>query len=413
MADIYDLSQIKRLVDEKSPSAVFIVDTNVVIKEPDFKNLKTSLPEPVFAISDVIILELEYLKRKPDSRENAAKAIKSITNLCSEGSITQGRYLEGVGWFISIPSPKRDSLSAELEQFDDIVKAFGPSDTKLLLLAKECNKSIRNTSTILLTGEYNLFNIVESNGIPSYLFVDFPMSGIEEVARKNKMKPIDWDNVLADVAATTKERAVEVELTLTAKRLMPKWFRQVSNYTGRGSLVIAEGYGVIHGYGTGDIRFLWTLPFRPYNLQLGSPDSQMDHGSIDYADNVYLDFLGYEQHVPEQLKEALTKKISDCTDPIAYSYNTPTVHDPVSVMHELLLFMYWTFNQETWVDRDDAVNKLKGEIRAAEGLENFWPEWFFDHIEVDVDKHSVLGEFINAFSSCWSIGDTVKLNLIL
>ena len=417
MAEIFDLSKIKGLVEEKRPPVILIVDTNVLMNEPDFSKWGTSIGKPIFVLSDTIMIELEYIKIKPEPREKAIKAIKSINNLFRQGKITEGIVIEDVGFFISIPHPKADQLNPELEQLDDIVKAFGRSDAEFLLLARECNQFIPNIPTLFVTGEYSLFNVMEPNEIPSYMFESFPMSGIKEVIQKSLRKPIDWDKELANIQTTTKGKSVEVELTLTAKTRIPKWLSQTSSNTEHSSMVIAEGYGVIHGYGTDDIRFLWTLPFKAYSLQLASgvdePKASSTKSLDDYLNKANLDFLGYEQQISEQLIEALTQKIGDCTSPVAYIEDMPTVQDPLSVIQMLLLFDYLLKQEELRNSvLSSALNRLQDEIREAEGLVNFWVEWILDDQENDEDKYIILGELINAINSCWSIGNTMKLTII-
>ena len=124
MPNIFDLTKIKRLVEEKRPPAILIVDTNVLMNEPDFSKWETSIGKPIFVLSDTIIVELEYIKTKPEPREKAIKAIKNVNNLFQQGKITDGIVIEDVGSFISIPTPKADQINPELEQLEDIVKAF-------------------------------------------------------------------------------------------------------------------------------------------------------------------------------------------------------------------------------------------------------------------------------------------------
>ncbi len=402
MPEIFDLSKIKRLVEEKHPPAILIVDTNVLMNEPDFSKWVTSIGKPIFVLPDMIMLELEFLRRKPEPREKAIKAIRSVNNLFRQGTIADGIVIEDVGSFISTPHPKADQLNPELEQLDDIVKAFGRFDTEFLLLTRECNQFIPNIPTLFLTGDNNLFNVMEPNEIPSYMFESFPMSGIKEVIKKSLRKPINWDHELAEVQATIRRRSVEVELTLTSKKCMPKWLQGVGEYS---QILLAEGYGVIHGHKTGDIRFLWTLPFEPYNLESASAKST----DIDYLNKANLDFLGYEQQISEQLSETLAKRISDCAIPFASIEGLPTVQDPISVM-ELLLVIDYFFKRENSKTFGDAAVKLKDEIKAAgRSLVKFWVEWILKYQEED---NILLDSFVDAISSCWSIGNTVKLTII-
>ena len=68
MSEIFDLSKIKRLVEEKCPPAILIVDTNVLMNEPDFSKWGTSVGKPIFVLPYMITIELEYIRKKPEPR---------------------------------------------------------------------------------------------------------------------------------------------------------------------------------------------------------------------------------------------------------------------------------------------------------------------------------------------------------
>jgi len=428
MSNVFDLMKIKRLVEDKHPATVIVVDTNIVMREPDFKNWKTSLKEPLFVLSDVVIAELERIRKKPDSREQASKAIENFNALLTSGRISEGIKLEGIGWFVSVPSPLRDNLKMELNQLEAVVEAFGQSDAKLLLLAKELNQSFPDTPTVFATADRNLFNILELNGIRSYLLLSFPMSGIEDVVKEKALKPVNWDSVLAEIQKTTQDKSAEVELTLTAKRCLPKWFGETTTAKSYEPPVVAEGYGIVRRRNAGTLRFLWSLPFKPIDWKLDSPGSLLEETSNiglpvmqpnestrpEYMETAHLDFLGDEQNITNELIEALANKISECRSPVAYIEDMPTVQDPISVMQMLLLFDYLAKqeDQEQKIS-NDAVRTLREEIRDSEGLLNFWGEWVIDRQDNDDDTHIILGELLMAMRSCWRIGDTVKCKLVL
>lgn len=205
MINVFNLNSLKQLVDEKDDvSAIVLVDTNIVIREPDFMTWEMPIREPIFVLPDIIILELERVKNKPDSKENARKAIRNLQNLFQQGSITHGIHLENIGWFISIPTQKQEELKSQLVVMEDVSGVFGQSDTKLILLAKECANTITRIPTVFATGDINLFNIVEVYDITAYSFTHFPMDGFERIMNKYLLKVPNWDNVLADIQETTK-----------------------------------------------------------------------------------------------------------------------------------------------------------------------------------------------------------------
>ncbi len=394
MPEIFDLSKIKRLVEEKRPPAILIVDTNVLMNEPDFSKWETSIGKPIYVLADTTMVELEYIKTKPEPREKAIKAIKSMNNLFQQGKITDGIVIEDVGSFISIPTPKADQLNPELEQLDDILKAFKRSDTKFLLLTRECNQLIPNIPTLFLTGEYNLFNIMEANGVPSYMFESFPMSGIEEVIKKSLIKPIDWDTVLADMQVTTTQNSIVVEATLTTYKSAPKWL-------GTESLIIAEGYGTMYD-GKKNRSFLWTIPF--YARTFASSTKPLEETTSDLPP-IHLDFLG-EDDFGQDLFDAIADRLLNCTNP-SFEEGTPALQNPQSIM-EMLLFSEYSREGRP----QDELERIKQAIEETEGefVEDGWIELMVDR---DSDKlFAVFLRFMQALRSCWTIGHTYTFRIM-
>ena len=100
MSEIFDLSGLDSLVQKEKPSAVLIVDTNVLIDEPDFTKWATISPKPVFVMSDTTVIELEHLKnnkRRPEDAEKFNRVIRSYNNLATKGDITRGILIENIG----------------------------------------------------------------------------------------------------------------------------------------------------------------------------------------------------------------------------------------------------------------------------------------------------------------------------
>ena len=148
MPSIFDLIKITKLVETQHPACVMIVDTNILMNEPDPATWQVSIGPTLYVLSDVIIQELEFIRHrqesrdKAESREKADKAIRSLINIFELGKVTEGIQTNS-GWVIGVPSPQQDKLELDLKQLEDIVKAFGRSDTKLLLLTKELNESLK------------------------------------------------------------------------------------------------------------------------------------------------------------------------------------------------------------------------------------------------------------------------------
>jgi hypothetical protein len=427
MSNIFELTRIRKLISNKHPSAVIVVDTNIVVKEPDFLRWETFLIEPLFILSDVIIVELEFLKNKPKSSEDAKKAIKSVNNLFREGKISEGIYKEGVGWFISVPSPKEDSLKVELSQFESLIQAYGKSDVKLLLLTRELNHAVPNIPIIFMTGEFNLFNIAEQNGLPSYQFEGFPISDLEKVTNKTRTEIVDWDKVLAEIQKTTEEKSVEVELKLLAKRCVPRWLQGMNNIGNE--TIVAEGSGIIYDQEVGNISFSWALLFRSWRVSFGSRVPAIESNALseiettsseptiinEHSGTVSLDFQGRENEVPVRLRQSLAEKMNGCASPIAYVEDMDTVHDPSSVMIALLLADYMSLMGEKGQEKltsEDMVKRFQEELKSFGSLVDFAMYWFVGRDDSLERKDLPLSEFLIAIDHCWVLGDTLRFKLI-
>jgi len=268
MPNVFDLSKISRLVESQHPARILVMDTNILMNDPDSSNWSvTAEGQNLFVLSDTLIQELEFVRRKEgskekaESRDKADMLIKSMASLFEQGTITEGIPVKA-GWVIGVPSPKRDVLDPELEQLEDIVRAFKRSDTKLLLLTKECHQLFESTPVTLITGEWNLSNAVQMQGVPCHLCTGFPIEGLKEAAALTK--PVDWDHELGEIQDKIIKNSIVVEATLTDYKSAPGFLDNCPP-------IIAEGYGTVYD-GNKSRSFLWTLPFYPKNL-ISSPKS--------------------------------------------------------------------------------------------------------------------------------------------
>ncbi len=101
MSDIFDLENIKELVDTEHPSAVIVADTNVLMDNPVFSKWQTHLADPVFVLSYSLIRDLVGVReKKPKSgdaehekspdKAKAGEAVESWLGLSSEGDMSKG-----------------------------------------------------------------------------------------------------------------------------------------------------------------------------------------------------------------------------------------------------------------------------------------------------------------------------------
>jgi len=395
MPNIFKLSNISKIIENNHPVCILVVDTNVLMDEPDPANWNVTIGPTLFALSDGTVQELEYIRQKPpsreraDSRDKAAKAIKSLANLFSEGKITEGIPTKS-GWVIGVPPPDRDQLEIELKQFEDTVKTFGHADTKLLILTKECSQSFETTPVTFLTAEVNLYNMAQMHEIPCHLCTGFPIENLKEVTEKIK----DWDQVLRDIQVTTRQNSIDVEVTLTDYKSAPKWL-------GTESLMVAEGYGEVYD-GNKNRTFLWTIPFYPRSIISSQKSSQENTADLP---SVYLDFLG-DDDFNQNLFDGIADRLSDCAN-IHFEEGKPTLQNPESVM-EMLLYMEYIFREGV---SEEALEKLRQEITESEGLLHYWTDWILGTEDED-ERTACLEGFIEAVRGCWEIGQTYKFSFI-
>lgn len=205
MQEIFKLSKIKELVDSENPPAIIVVDTNIILDVPDYNQWTTTLNEPLFVLSDVVLIELEHLKSKkrqvgePTIFEDA---IKGFNWLLEQGDIIGGIHIAGVGWFISIPSPAEDAINEALGKWESLVQVFNKSDIKFLILTRELSKLMPVNTVVFYTKDYNLYNIAVTNGFPACRFEDFPMAGIERWIEKKKLEPVEQTKTVLPPSAT-------------------------------------------------------------------------------------------------------------------------------------------------------------------------------------------------------------------
>jgi hypothetical protein len=354
----------------------------------------TQTGSTIFLLPDSIIHELEYIRKKRDSREKtdsqdkADKAVKQLSSLFRQGNITDG-IATNAGWIVCVPSPKQDEIDEELKQFEDIVKAFGRYDTKMLLLTRECSLLFEHTPVFLITGEVNLFNVSEANGIACHLHSGFPIEDLKIVTR-----PIIWDQVLDKIQDEITEKSIEVELTLTDQKSPPPWLREGSKQR-----IIAEGQGVVHD-GKKNMAFLWSVLFYPKNFA-----SSMEPTGETASDipPIHLDFLG-ENDIKQDLFDSIADRLLDCTEP-GFEARTPILQNPQSTME---MFLFSEFTREG--RPQDELEKIEGAIVGTD--EDFVEDAWIDLILDNDQQFDIFVRFVQAIRRCWSIGHTYKFRIM-
>ncbi|MBN2076530.1 MAG: hypothetical protein JW762_13355 [Dehalococcoidales bacterium] len=399
MDDVFDLVKISRLIESEHPSCIAIVDTNILMNEPDPNNWQLPNVPTVFIISDGTIIELEYIrkkknnsqnKEKEESREKAAKAIRNLANLFKTGSISDGISITN-GWIVGVPTPNRKILDEQLDELKDIVEAFDRSDTKLLLLTRECSETFTNTPVVFLTADNSLFEIFHMNGVPCHLCTGFPM----EIREFLKPKPINWEQVLDEIQEKTEQNSIEVEVTLKSKKVLPDWLVDDSH-----SMMVAEGWGVIRDKAE-NISFLWAISFG--DLSANNPESSEDNSVLKISQ--HLDFLGAES-VDEYIIKAIAEKLANLVIP-NLSEATPTLQNPSVVIEYLLVSEYSEEGKS-----QEEIDSLERIIVDTDGeyLADGWIDLILDYDQSEI-VHRVF-RIIRAIKSCWQIGDKYTFRIL-
>jgi hypothetical protein len=402
MPNIFDLSKISALVKDQQPTRILVMDTNVLMNDPDYNKWSAKAEgQSLFVLSDTVVQELEFIRRKEgsrekaDSRSKAEVAINSLVSLFQRGSITQGIPVKA-GWVIGVPSPRKDDLDPELKQLEDIVSAFKRSDTKLLLLTRDCHQLFKSIPVTLITGDRGLFANIQMQGVPCHLFNGFPIEVLETAAATKK--PVDWDQVLDEIQGNARQKAVTVEATLTVQKLAPPWLTFLTHAK---PFMIAEGCGAVRF--DDEVRpFLWTISFYPQTLDLSSSS---DNEVLADLPSIHLDFFGKDD-LEQDLFDAIADRLSDCIN-MSFEEGTPTLQSPQSIMEMLIYFEYLEENGMS----EGALDSLTQEIKDSEGLIPYWTDWIL-RMENEDEQYASLETLIAALNNCWKIGQTYTFSII-
>lgn len=197
MKEIFNLSNIRKLVESNHPSSIIVIDTNIIMNTPDFHQWKTDVKDenqPIFVLSDLILIELQSIKGKKnkdkESVQTAREANKSWARLTEQGDIANGIRIAEVGWFISIPSPNSTAIRNALVELDEMEHVYGPRDTKFIILTRELIKLMPDEMILFATNDISLFNIAEANQVPACQLKDSTMVGVERCVERKKKEPL-------------------------------------------------------------------------------------------------------------------------------------------------------------------------------------------------------------------------------
>lgn len=136
----------------------YLLDTNVLIQDPDsiFK-----FEDNEVVISDIVIEELDKLKKKPgDLGYNARSAIRKIEALRTQGDILKGINLEDHGIFRievnykSIPLPDCWDNSSPDNGIIKVAKGLSDNGNHVILVSKDAVMRIKATAMGIIAEDY-------------------------------------------------------------------------------------------------------------------------------------------------------------------------------------------------------------------------------------------------------------------
>ena len=449
MTNIFDLTAVKALVDREKPDALLVVDTNIIIREPDFKKWITGLDKPLFLITNNINLELEMIKKKQPrgSQEgvNINRAIVSLTSLYSKGNPCDGIALESVGWFISTPIPEESIIEEALTRWKSIYEAFHKKDTLLALLTKECKEVIQDVSTLMVTGDRTLCNMVKGNGFPAY-FMDVEhmnFAGIKESlpvpeTLPTSIEPVDWDKVLENINESTEKSLVEVEMVLLSKRYLDGWALECKSEDGdpKRSLnynyhkvILFEGTGMVHLPTNEACNFNWKALHSGGAIEIPLksgkyPDLLHDE---DWRD-IYVKFWGGGGEATDSLCQSLKKEILSKITVPAFDYVFPPC-DGNGTFRDGFPKLWDTTSLMSEFFEEDIDFKLMGDCSGLDDdpdkfyekceneQEKHWPffAWWievFGRLNSDEQREHLSHLILSCAAGCWNVGQSTKFKIM-
>jgi hypothetical protein len=234
------------------------------------------------------------------------------------------------------------------------------------------------------------------------------------------MNKPDWDGVLQGIQVEANKKQIQVEMSLLSKIVAPGWVNISEQGKGEGSILIAQGTGVIHALS--DISFTWTLPFLAWDF----PETNSEIGGINEfgqtgpesvgglrLGRAHLDFGPAGLLISPYLKNALIQKIEEWASPMSYIEDMPTLQDSLAVIKQFLVFEYAFSERRRRGDfKPGAIGEFESKLRQTENLLNWAFYWLRDR-QADPEQVDVsLSEFLHALRSCWNVGEIFKFSLM-
>lgn len=417
MSTAFKIDNIQNFLEQEDIEVAFLIDTNVLMNYPEFNNWRTSLNGRVlFILTDLIPVELEHIRSRRSSSnvkaqasaDKASRAARSLRELFNKGKIREGINISGIGWFISVYAPKESELSAELTELDSIVKAFGPTDVKEILLTKQLNETFPNLLSYFLSGEFNLCNTMSARGLPVKVFREFPIEiSSDEITGVRAKRKLNWDKELESIQKQMAKDVIEIELLLRAKRMIPGDYLKSDLKWSDSQITLAEGSGSVNG-----LTFEWSLPFSAWDYPFcriedteessPSPSFWIGKASLNFGSNQ----LKLDQKIIEQI----ASKIAESTLPFAGYLGLPCLQDTISIMKYFFYIQY--SNNKLY---ENSEQDFKADYIESGGFASFGVGRIFyalacgEGIDGEDKSWDTLVDLFRILRQSWEVGERKKI----
>ena len=400
METIFDLRNLKRFAERSQFKAVIIVDTNIFMDHPEFKEWKTDIGETLWVVYELIGVEIHRLKndqRDKEVKRKADKARGKLTELNLTGKqkgslIIDGFRLDNGQSFISVAKPAKSELAKISENYPEFVKSFGDDDLNFVWLTMYIYNLMQNIPVIFCSADKGLVDSALLKGINACLFSQadaFPLKikGSPWVTPKK----IDWDLEIQNIEKELQKTAIPVELTLVSRIQDPDNSNQM----------LAEGTGVIRG--SYDIHFEWEMPFSQikYLLSDGGVEWSWDITS-DPALLVPDPVLNFsEQDTPPNpdIIDSIKDVIARSVYPSSFGDTVITLQDPVSTTKQ-------------WLQQHMDNEKLAKVVESSKDDE----ELFNTCLDILYEEHEfneyrdLIVDLIDDHHRYWNLGQLYEFN---
>ena len=295
---MYQLDQLKRLVDEQRPRYIFVVDNCVLMNNRAFDKWSVGF-RSIYVIPDVVELEIIMLsnskKKAEDTKQKADEVIRALTEITDSVGVAIG---EGVpvskdGWLVIVSHDKTYGHEPFEEGFKN---AFGWSDLKICQCVEEIRSTIAGVPVCLLTNDIGFSILAATRGLRVHRSPSpFSDPSLLSTFSDKGARPVP--SLLDEVPAT---ETVAVEFTLVGKEWGDVSF-------------VAYGEGVVTLLTGESLDFRWELPYWPYLGPIECPSSV----SFALMPVEYLDFSGQGRKDTYTLKRAIAATLEACASPLA------------------------------------------------------------------------------------------------